>query len=218
MSTLSSNFDIVYERYHTRPFAGQCDVRETEAADTGREVRRLRFKNVDGYEIPHMMVKRSSNVYGSPSEAFEKSRFRVVRKDCDGLFVVENENGLRMNICELKTSASVNTICDAKDQIIGSYVRMNALMSNLKSYPEHVDVVGFIASHGPNLHTLSMMKDASDPKTMFYYKLMTKGEYVMPKVKMDGYYNPIKMREIKFYFVTVPDGAQHHEVDYMQYA
>lgn len=216
---LSAEFDKLYAGRPTHPFADKIDVKETEARDTGIEVRRLRFINVNGCEIQHRLLKRIASLYESACTPNAISQLDIAGRDCDGIFLVDKGATIRMNLCELKTTANIDNICDAKDQIIGSYIEINSLLQNLQSYTDgSIEVVGFIVSHGPKSAIKSMAKDIRDPRARFYLKLMTEKEYTMPKNKMEIFYHPLKMPSIKFYFVEVPAKMQQHQVDYQLYA
>lgn len=216
---LSAEFDKFYAKRATRPFVNKVEVKEIEARDTGIEVRRLRFVNVNGCEIPHRLLKKTAGVFKSACDSIATPQFGIAGRDCDGIFLVDKGATIRMNLCELKTTANIDNICDAKDQIIGSYIEINSLLRNLQSYTDgNLEVVGFIVSHGPKSAIKSMAKDVRDPRARFYLKLMTEKEYTMPKNKMEIFYHPLKMPSIKFYFVEVPARMQQHQVDYQLYA
>ena len=217
MSKLFEEFDKIFVTHPSRTFSNNYVVNECEAIDTGREVRQLIFKNVKGYEVSHELIKKLKSIYDITCEPISEPALEIVRKDCDGFFVVQKGREVCLNICELKTTPDKETVCEAKNQIIGSYVKVNSLLQYLQSCPKTVNIKGFIIAHAPTLAIKSALKDMRDPKTYFCTKLFTDKEYVMPKERLEKFYHPLKMRDIKLYFIEVPDGMQQHQVDYCSY-
>lgn len=138
-----------------------------------------------------------------------------MKKDCDGIFLTEKEGKPYLFLYELKSKFTVSEIASAKDQIIGSYLKLHALLSLLQVYKQEELVIrGIIASFSPTDETLSNMtqKMENDILNRFCYQLNRDAIYQMPKEKCLGYYKPLCMPGIDIHYIPVQNQTSEYTV------
>lgn len=113
-----------------------------------------------------------------------------------------------IHICELKSSYATQPITKAKDQIIGSWLKLHSLMSLLQSYhPEEWQVRGIIASFTPTPEqeaAILRMKENGNEAGNFCYNLQRDRKYPMPEANCKSYFCPLNVPGITIYHVPVP--------------
>lgn len=170
---------------------------------------RLNIQGVDGFEISNQIVKVASGLYGKVSQ------YKLLTKDCDGIFVTEKEGKRYLFLCELKSRFIVKEIVSAKDQIIGSYLKLHGLFSLLQAYKQEAwEIRGIIASFTPTDEVLSFMSKTREtsPAERFCYNLNRDSVYQMPKDNCLCYYNPLCMNGITIHYIPIQNKSSEFTV------
>lgn len=65
---------------------------------------RLNIQGVDGFEISNQIIKAANSLYGKVTQE------KLLRRDCDGIFLTEKEGKTYLFLCELKSKFTVSEI------------------------------------------------------------------------------------------------------------
>lgn len=201
MEQLINEFNQIYPTYASRKYVNYTFEEANNLGKSGT-LQHLSVYGINGFVIPNGLIKDDSSI-------FEKAQAKEwLRKDCDGIFLTETEGNKYIHICELKSSYATQPITKAKDQIIGSWLKLHSLMSLLQSYhPEEWQVRGIIASFIPTPEqeaAILRMKESGDEKGKFCYNLQRDGKYPMSEANCKRYFYPLNVPEITIYHVSVP--------------
>ena len=210
MKTLIEHFDLLYPKYSSAAFRNCCVVKEKENAKENAFLE-LKINGIDGYEIPNMVVKDVTSFY-----AKAQSR-NPLNHDCDGIFFSEYSGKKFLFFCELKSSFSSQVIQKAKEQVIGSYLKMHSLLSLLQGYrKDEIEVRGLIVSFKPETERLLAIEEKSenDRSCRFCTLLYNRQKYVMTKMDCERYYKPLCMPDFTIYYVGVPDHQQNYMINF----
>lgn len=216
MPTLIDNFNKLFPAMHAQQVAGVCSIDEQEAADDGNAFRKLEVKLGTAWLFPHELPKKASSIFviTQQGETCEKPCHKVLTKDCDGIFCVEENGVYTFYICELKSGYSTENIVKAKDQIVGSLLKLQGMLRMLQGYdPEKTRFVGLLAAYRPNTERLSAIKNITDQGARFCIKLHDDGKYLMPQSRCEAFYHPLACPDISIVYVSVPERHQHYAVD-----
>lgn len=126
MNTAIAEFNLLYPRFEAHSFNTQCEVVETNPR-TPSDFQRFVVKDVCGYVFPRELAKATISFYdkaGCPDP---------MRLNCDGIFCAEVNNKKCMFLCELKSSFDSSQIFHAREQIIGTLMRLKAKASILQT-------------------------------------------------------------------------------------
>lgn len=141
---------------------------------------------------------------------------KLLTKDCDGIFVTEKEGKRYLFLCELKSRFIVKEIVSAKDQIIGSYLKIHALLSLLQDYKqEEFEIRGIIASFSPTDEMLSFMSKKMENDRgaiQFCYNLNRDSIYQIPKDSCLCYYKPLCMNGITIHYIPIQNKSSEFTV------
>lgn len=75
----------------------------------------------------------------------------VFRKDCDGVMIFEENDKRYLFLTELKSSFDTTRVCEAKTQLLSSYLKINMLLNLTQGWKNEGTIVkGFIVSPAPN--------------------------------------------------------------------
>ena len=126
MKRLVEEYNRLYPNYAS---TGVVEVDHTfaETSNSGRldTFQHLTVNGMNGIVIPNVIVKDDTSI-------FQKAGSNVILKeDCDGIFLTKQDGQKYIYLCELKSSFSTQQISKAKDQIIGSYLKLHSLLSLL---------------------------------------------------------------------------------------
>lgn len=161
----------------------------------------LTLHGINGFVLPNILIKDDSSILKS-------SRTGIAEKDCDGIFLTERAGEKFIYICELKSTYSTQQITKAKEQIVGSCLKLHSLMSLLQAYQaEEWQVRGIIASFAPTPEqeaAILRLKEQNDPAANFCYNLQRDGIYHMPETNCKSYYVPLNVPELLFTMCGYP--------------
>lgn len=213
MKQLIEDFNQIYRSYTS----SQCtDYTFEESNNLGKvgTLQHLTLHGINGFVLPNTLIKDDSSI-------FKKAHApELLTKDCDGIFLTERAGEKFIYICELKSTYSTQQITKAKEQIVGSCLKLHSLMSLLQAYQaEEWQVRGIIASFAPTPEqeaAILRLKEQNDTAANFCYNLQRDGIYHMPEVNCKSYYVPLNVPELLFYYVRVPYQTEDFEIDFNQ--
>ena len=136
-----------------------------------------------------------------------------------GVFLPASEADRKfIYICEIKSSFIADNIVKAKDQVVGSYLKLHSLLSLLQSYKQSEWTVrGIIASFTPpaeKVQDFLRKKSTGDKVSSFCYDFQRDKKYVMPEDKCKKYFSPLNVPEITLYHVSVPGMPDSYTIDF----
>lgn len=215
MEQLIKEYNEIYPTYASN---GVVELNHTfdEASNSGKPntFQRLTVNGMNGIVIPNVIVKDNTSIF---KKAGSKA---ILKDDCDGIFFTEHGGQKYIYLCELKSSFSTQQIAKAKDQIIGSYLKLHSLLSLLQSYnPEEWIIKGIIASFAPDTEQqalLSRQKEAGNKICNLCYNLHRDKKYCMPESNCKKFYSPMNVPELTLHYVPVPDKKANFIVDFKE--
>lgn len=171
----------------------------------------LTINGINACVIPKHIIKNITSLYNSARS------MEALRKDPDGIFLIENKGIKYIYIVEMKSSYTSSNIVKAKNQVIGTYLKLHSLFSILQSYnPSDWEIRGIIASFSPTAErrkTFLRQKDMGDKVSSFCYNLQRDKKYVMPEMNCKKYFSPLNVPKITLYYVAVPGTSNSFMVD-----
>lgn len=211
MKQLIDEFNKVYPAYRSLDVADYT-FDEDENIGKSDTFQYLTINGINACLIPKHIIKNITLLYKN-AESND-----VLRKDPDGIFLIE-ESGIKyIYIVEMKSSYSKSNIVKAKDQVVGSYLKLHSLFSLLQSYnPTEWIVRGIIASFSPEKErVLEFMrrKDDGDIGSSFCYIFQRDKKYIMPESNCKRCFSPLNVPEVTLYYVGVPLKADRYTVDF----
>lgn len=204
MKQLIGDFDKLYPSFMTKV----SDVCIEEKENIKKEYPTLRYLNIrgiNGFEISNEIIKKSKSLFENVCPGY-----KFLKSDCDGIFLTEKDGRKYIFICELKSRFSVKEISSAKDQIIGSYLKLHALFSLLQTYrQEDYEIRGIIASFSPTSEVVSYMTKSreNNKASKFCYNLNRDSFYVMPKENCMLFYAPLCLQGLTIHYLPVLDNS-----------
>lgn len=130
----------------------------------------------------------------------------VLTLDCDGVILFEHNNQKYILLCELKTSYLCDEIAKAKDQIVGSSVKIKSLMSSLQCFDiSDFKTIGLIVSFEPTDEQITNLSKNEDRKSSFAMSLQANKKYIMPAYRTNKFFYPLNVGDIDLYYVSVPN-------------
>lgn len=189
------------------PFEGTCNLDEHENDETDK-FQRIVLTGLDGYVFPHELMGKASSF---PGKAGHEG---VLTLDCDGVLLFERGGQKYILICELKSSYTSERIIHAKDQIIGSCVKMRSLLSSLQGFDEsEYKAIGLIVSFEPTQEQITSFTKNEGTKYTFLLRLQAEKKYSMPAARTNRFFHPLKVGDFDIYYVAVPDRQTTYTVD-----
>lgn len=143
MDATIEEFGKLYPAYATSHFDKECEIVET-APKSDLDFRRLVVSGGEGYAFPRELAGDSVSFY---SKAGCQDPMLL---NSDGIFFAEVDGRKCLFVCELKSSFGVAQISHAKEQIVGTLLRLQAQLSILQSLPEW-EYHGVIVSYEPTV-------------------------------------------------------------------
>lgn len=210
MKALIEHFDLLYPHYSSVAFRNSCVIKEKENVRE-KAFLELKINGVNGYEIPNNVVKDATSFYSKAKSP------GTLAHDCDGIFFFEYSGKKFLFLCELKSSFSSQEIQKAKEQVIGSYLKMHSLLSLLQGYrKDEIEVRGLIVSFEPETEKLLAIekKSENDRSCRFCTLLCKENKYVMPQRNCERYYTPLCVPGLTIHYVGVPGHQQAYTINF----
>ena len=156
MRELIAQFDLLYPQYKFLPFSHSCCIDEINNRGTDK-FQKLQIDHVQGYFLDSSFLKETTPFY-QKAEAHQ-----ALRKDCDGILFMEKGSTIQILLCELKSKFAIGEINKAMHQLVGSYMKLQAQLSILKSFRDKtIEIKGLIASFSPETEVLSIIQKRKD--------------------------------------------------------
>ena len=215
MKTLKINFDKAYPAFSPEYFTDSCKVEEPENADKVA-FRELTLTGFDGYSFPHDLVANTVTFADRAQNNLLRSGIHcgVMRLNCDKVVLFELEGQKYMLFCELKSTFSTDEIVHAKDQIVGSLVKIRSLFHTLQEVKlDEYKPIGLIVSFQPTDEQINALSKNEDMKSVFAIRLNADRKYNMPEVNTNRYFHPLNVGTIDFYYLPVPERQKTYSVD-----
>ena len=222
MSVLIDNYNKLYPAFAAKPINSNCVIAEQEAEDAQHTFRTLKIKGVSGWMFPHDLPKQATSFYDKSQNGLSDSQkelpsYNILRKDCDGIFCIEENNKIVIYVCELKSSYTIDAINKAKDQIVGSFLKLLGQLSLLQDYDkDNIEMRGIIVAYEATTERLADAKKLADRKARFFLQLNELHQYIMPQNKCEQYWHPLRCPEITIKYLEIPLRQKCHEIDFSQ--
>lgn len=215
MKTLTINFDKAYPAFSPEYFTDSCKVEEPENADK-EAFRELTLTGFDGYSFPHHLVANTVSFAKKAQKKLIKpgNHCDVMRLNCDKVVLFELYGQKYMLFCELKSTFSTDEIVHAKDQIVGSLVKIRSLFHTLQGVKlDEYKPIGLIVSFQPTDEQINALSKNEDMKSAFAVMLNADRKYNMPEKNTNRYFHPLNVGNIDFYYLPVPERQKTYSVD-----
>lgn len=217
MGKLIENFNKQYPLFAAIEIKGDCIIDEQEAEDATHCFRELTILGFEGWQFPHELPKKATSFYQKAQETLmkEENSHKVVRMDCDSILCVEKDDRVIFYLCELKSSYIQENIIKAKDQIVGSYIKLHGMLSLLQDYDKNkIEIYGIIVSYEADVERLSGLKDMENKGARFCVSLYSRMSYDMPRKHCEKYWYPLVFQDIKIKYVKIPRTQKQYTIDF----
>ena len=204
MEATLEEFSKLYPRYASTAFCESCEVLEAEPKNK-QDFRRFVVTGGSGYLLPREFAAESVSFYGkSESPA-------PMRLNSDGIFFSEVEGQKCLFVCELKSSFSSTQIAHAKEQIVGTVLRLKAQLSILQTQPDW-EFHGVIVSYAPTDNQLMLVNKLTSCDASFSRYLYTKGHKEISVEISRRFYHPMAVPNLIIHYVAVPDRKTEYQM------
>lgn len=213
MRRLIEEYNNIYPNYASTGVVEE-DHTFDEKNNSGKPgtLQHLTVNGMNGIVIPSVIVKDDTSIF------LKAASSNILKEDCDGIFFTEWNGQKYIYLCELKSSFSTQQISKAKDQIVGSYLKLHSLLSLLQSYnPVEWMIKGVIASFAPKAEQqayLLKQKEEGNKVCDFCYNFHRDKKYDMPKLDCCRFYYPMNVPKLTLFHVAVPDKSASFAVDF----
>lgn len=224
MKTLTSNFNKAYPNFSSIPFCGSCKIEESE--NVGKNaLQELTLTGFDGYGFPKDFVAKatsfaslaqtsSTDTVLQTSSRKNDNHCNVLLLNCDKVVLFEMNGQKYMLFCELKSKFSAEEIGHAKDQIVGSLVKVRSLFHSLQGFNlDEYKPIGLIVSFEPTDEQIRALSTKENKIFSFAITLNKNRYYPMPKDKTNKYFHPLEVGTIDIFYLPVPGRQKQYSVD-----
>lgn len=207
MSLLADNFNKAYPGVKSETFEGVCSI--TEPQNNGTEkFQEIILTGWDGIIFPRDLACLASSF---PKKANHNG---VLLKDCDGIVIFEKNGEKYILFCELKSSFFLDDIAQAKNQLIGSSVKMKGILSTLQGFnTDDYNYIGLIVSFEPTQEQLTNISKNDDARASFAISLNSNKYYSMSADKCNRYFHPLAVGCFNIFYISVPNHYTKYTVD-----
>lgn len=208
MKQLINEFNKVYPGYHSSNVV-DCTFDEDENIGKSDTFQHLTIKGINACLIPKHITKDITSLYNNAHSN------ETLKKDPDGIFLIE-DNGMKyIYIVEMKSSYTKDNIVKAKNQVVGAYLKLHSLFSLLQSYNASDWIVrGIIVSFSPTAEKVMGFIKNNNIENSFCNKFQRDKKYKMPEENCKRFFSPLNVPEITLYHVAVPGKADSYVVDF----
>lgn len=206
MSEVIEQFNKLYPKFYTTPFSQECIVKETDVHYNKTDLLSIKINGISGEQFPYEFACASTSFY-----KIAESISPVKSDNCDGILYTEVNGKEILLVCELKSGFDIDKLCHAKEQIVGSYMRLKAALSILQD-SSTLEIHGLIASYLPSTKKLTQIKNCNDPKGRFAKNLYSRQFHNMIASKCQKLYYPLDVPGFTIHYVGVPQGCQNYEL------
>lgn len=207
MKTVTDNFNKAFPNLASKSFTGTCYIDEHDNDNTDKFQRAV-LTGLEGYVFPHELMGRASTFASSSGHK------GVLALDCDQVVLFEHNGQKYILLCELKSSYTCDNIAHAKDQIVGSSVKMRSLLSFLQGFDKsEYKIIGLIVSFEPTEEQITNITKNEGSKSAFAIRLQADKKYIMPAAKTNRFFKPLEVGDIDLYHVAVPGRKTTYTID-----
>lgn len=218
--SLINQFNQVFPVFAAQAIQGQnCVIHERQNEGQGHTFCTMTFQQFNGWQFPADLPKTLTSIYNMSQEGmsqFEKYH-DVLRHDCDGVLCVEEQDRWVLYVVELKSAFSSESITKAKDQIVGSCLKVMSLFRHLQAYVSKsmIEVQGVIVAYEATTEALNAISKLNDSRGAFCTRLNADNFYKMPQTRCEKFWNPLLMPgDIAIAYVPVPKGQPTYTMDF----
>lgn len=204
MEATLEEFSTLYPNYAFCAYEGNCEVMETNPKDD-KDFRRFVVTCGSYWLIPRKFAAESVSFYGKAGSP------APMRFNCDGVFYSEIDGRKCLFVCELKSSFSADQIAHAKEQIVGTVLRLKALTSILQTSPEW-EIHGVIVSYEPTIGQITFVNKLTSRDASFSKHLIETGHKKITAEMARKYYKPMAVPDITFHYVAVPERQPEYQM------
>lgn len=204
MNKVISEFNQLYPKFKVQPFNTQCEIIETNARQY--DFKRLVVKNINGYVFPRDLAQATVSFFDRAGSQ-DPMKF-----NCDGIFCAEVNNKKCLFLCELKSTFDSSQIFHAREQIIGSLLRLKAKTSILQTHLDW-EYHGVIVSFKSTDIQLVAVNKLNSNDGRFAKALTSLNHKVIKKENANKYYYPLSIPDLNIHYVAVPDRQTEYEMD-----
>ena len=205
MEPAIEEFNLLYPNYLISSIDGSVELVET-CPRSDLDYRRLVVTGCMGYVFPREFAADSVAFYGKANSR------PPMMYNSDGIFLAEIKGRKCLFICELKSSFASAQIARAKEQIIGTLLRLKAQMSILQSNPNW-EYHGVIVSYAPTEAQLIAVNKLTSGDGWFSRYLYVRGHRLIDSETADKYYRPLALPDINIHYVAVPNRQTEFQMD-----
>lgn len=205
--TLVDNFNKAFPDYEIADFYERTSIVEHSNDDNGK-FKELEITGFKGFSFHEELAGKLTSF---PNTVGHKG---CLLKNCDGihLFIYNGEKYLMLS--ELKSSFNTDEIAKAKDQLIGTYINLMAVLRTLQNFDsDDYHIFGVIAAYKPSDEDLSAISKREDKKSAFAIQLNANNKYFMPASRCLAYYHPLNVGDFTIAYVPVTYGADKYSID-----
>ena len=176
-------------------------VIEQSNEDNGK-FRELELININGYSF-------CDDFAGKLTSFANISGNDCLLKNCDGIHIFEHNGEKYLMLSELKSKYITDDIVKAKEQLIGTYLNLMAVLHMLQGFDvQDYHIFGVIAAYKPSNEALSAISKHDDKKSAFAIQLNANQRYFMPAHKCQRFYYPLNVGDFLIIYVPVDNNTQ----------
>ncbi len=205
MEQAIEEFNKLYPHFEVLPFEDTCEIIETAPASE-KDFKRLVLTHINGYVFPREFA-------GATISFFVKAESpNPMRLNSDGIFFSDIDGRKCLFVCELKSSFDTTQIFHAREQIIGTLLRLRAKVSMQQTQPNW-EYHGIIASYKPTMDQLIGINKLTSNDAKFSKHLISKKHKMIKGEIANNYYKPLAIPDIEIHYVGVPNRNNEFQLD-----
>lgn len=208
MAGIIDEFGTLYPNFSFSPVNGRCIIKDEDTENKPKDFLELTIENFVGHQLPYSFAGQSTSFY---NKAASKA---PMQSNCDGLLYSEYLNQKVFTLIELKSGFNTDNIDHAKEQILGTLMRLKAQISILQSYSGDYVFRGVIASYTPTTELLTNIKTMTSHGAKFAKTMASLGHVHLEKSVCNRFYSPLDVPDIDIKYIPIPFGHQHYTIDY----
>lgn len=205
MEEYIKEFNSLYPQYSLLPFDDSCSISDPNC-DHDKDFLQLDITGCRGGLFPMSFAQDSIGFYDKA-----KSREPMLF-NCDGLLMAEIEDNVHLILCELKSAFIPENILHAKEQIVGTLMRLNAQSAILQHTPDW-EIHGLIVSYEPSTERLVEISKSDNYSNHFSRNIYSKKHITLDKSRCRSNYYPLNVPSFCIHYLGVPDRQQTYTID-----
>ncbi len=206
MNTLVHNFNKAFPNFSIASVLESTSIIEHSNDDNGK-FRELELTDINGFAFYDGFASKLNSFASSSGHK------GCLLRNCDAIHVFEHNGKKYLMLSELKSGYNTNDIIKAKEQLVGTYLNLMAILHMLQGFDAHdYHIFGVIAAYKPSDEVLSAISKYDDKKSAFAIQLNADLKYFMPAQRCNRFYNPLNVGDFLIVYVPVENGAQKYSV------